>query len=612
MKIKTIALIATLSAFSAQAEERQLFWGDTHLHTSNSFDVYAFGTPNATLDTAYNFAKGLPVINTSTDTIWKLNTPLDFLVVADHAEILGSVGAAFDDNSAIAKTRFGQIIRELAPNQSDEELLGVYKLISDVGTGLPNKYNLTGKDAYVDLHGGDKRKAAWQKNIDAADKHNSPGKFTAFIGWEWTSQPGGGNLHRVVFTPGDARSAGNYLPFSLLESMNPEDLWTWLDKTSTAFGTDFIAIPHNSNVSNGAMFPLITQTGEALTTDYANRRMRWEKVVEVTQIKGDSETHPILSPTDEFADFETFEFLLRSDGKMANITEADYARSALKRGLEVEKQIGANPYKFGMIGSTDAHAAISGVEEDNFSGKNKLDAKPENRARPTGLGGSIGWDMSAAGYVAAWADENTRQSLFEAFKRREVYASTGPRIALRFFGGFDFSKRDAKPEKLATAGYKKGVSMGGELIQDRKRRTPSFLIQATKDPRGGNIDRIQVIKGWLDVNGKAQEKVFNVAASDGREIKNNQLVAVGNTVDVSTGRYTNSIGDTELATRWEDPEFNPEQSAFYYVRVLQIPTPRYSLFDAIALGIDPEKTGKPLTIQERAYSSPIWYTPQLR
>lgn len=607
--ISACVTLSLLSTSYLQAGERQLLWGDTHLHTSISGDVYAFGTTNASLDDAYNFAKGKPVMNSTTGTWMRLTQPLDFLVVSDHAELMGSVGSVFSGFAALANTETGRKMLEGVPNKTDEEFIKLYGGLVNGLMGWENNYGLTAKEVYVDLHAGKAREATWKNYANTADNHNNPGEFTSFIGWEWSSQPNGYNLHRVVFSPSDAATAASYLPFSMLESNDPEDLWAWLDKTAQEFDTDFVAIPHNPNLSNGLMFPMVTQKGDEITADYAQRRMRWERVVEVTQIKGDSEAHPLLSPTDEFADYETFEFLLRPDGKMANVTAADYARSGLKRGLELQAKTGSNPYKFGMIGSTDAHASLAAVEEDNFVGKSKHDAFPERRKFPTGLGSSKGWDMGAAGYVGVWADENTRQSIFEAFKRREVYATTGPRISLRFFGGYDFSRRDAKPERLAKAGYDKGVTMGSDLLPHKKDKAPVFLIQAVKDPNEANLDRIQVVKGWVDADGKSHEKVFNVAASDKRKIKDNQLEPVGNTVDLATGRYTNSIGATDLSVRWSDPEFNPAQAAFYYVRVLQIPTPRYSLLDAIALGIDVKETGHPSTIQERAYSSPIWFTP---
>ncbi|MEH6584028.1 MAG: DUF3604 domain-containing protein [Halioglobus sp.] len=609
-KLSTITAALILSTANlVSASDTQLYWGDTHLHTSNSFDVFLYGTKGATLDIAYRFAKGLPVVSPTTNTTRQLSTPLDFVVIADHALMMGTLSRLFADDPLLSETKSGKGLREVGGKQSAQELLDVKSLIYGLSRNLGNKFGLTSEDVYKDLHGGIKRRSTWDEHIATADQYNEPGVFTAMIGWEWTSTTGGANLHRVVFTPQDATIAGKFLPYSALESDDPEDLWAWLGETSEKTGADFLAIPHNSNVSIGRMFPLVTESGKRISEDYAKQRMKWERVVEVTQIRGDSEAHPLLAPTDEFADYEIFPFVLASDGRIPEPTKADYVRTGLKRGLELEAQLGSNPYKTGMIGSTDSHTGMSAVEENNFAGKAQHDSFVRERSELTGIGASKGWDMGAAGYAGVWATENTRQGIFDAFQRKEVYATTRPRIRLRFFGGFDFKKSEVKARDLAKIGYHKGVAMGGDLSTAPKNKAPTFLIQASKDPNEGNLDRIQIIKGWVDKDGQAEEKIFNVAASDKRKIRDNALEPVGNTVNIKTGAYTNSIGESQLSTLWSDPEFDPDQSAFYYARVLQIPTPRYSLLDAIALGIDPKLTGKDLTIQERAYSSPIWYTP---
>ena len=589
----------------------KVLWGDTHLHTSNSFDVYLFGTPNSTPDTAYRFAKGLPVVNPTTGTRWQLREPLDFLVIADHAEALGSVVRIFEGDKELTQTKTGKAILKLAPDQSEEQLLEIYSAFNYAGSGKANKLGVTGKELYVDIHAGDKRKGAWERYIDAAESHNEPGKFTALIGFEWSSTTGGANLHRVVFQAEDGEVAKQYIPFSSLDSDDPEDLWKWLDVTSQKTGATFVAMAHNSNVSMGRMFPLVRNNGKPVDADYAKTRAKWEPVFEVTQIKGDSEANPALSPNDDFADHETFDFALTPDGTRPKPTIADYARTGLMRGLELEKQLGANPYKVGLIGSTDAHTGISAVEEDNFAGKGQHDSKPELRTHPTGIGSSMGWDMAAAGYVGVWAKENTRQEITAAFKRKEVYATTGPRITLRLFAGYDFDSTDAEAKDLASVGYMRGVPMGSDLKQSKNGKAPTFLIAAMKDPASGNLDRIQIIKGFLNANGEAEERIYDVAVSDDRKIDKNgrSKTPVGNTVDLKTGKYTNTIGDAQLVSIWTDPNFDPNTRAFYYVRVLEIPTPRYSLLDAVALGIDWKETNRPATIQERAYSSPIWYTP---
>ena len=450
--------------------------------------------------------------------------------------------------------------------------------------------------------------------VKITERHNSPGEFTAFIGWEWTSTPGGKNLHRVVFMPEDGEVASKFIPYSAFDSDKPEHLWAWLEETSERTGATFTAIPHNSNISGGLMFNDVDSEGRPITAQYARTRMKWEQVVEVTQIKGDSETDPILSPNDEFAAFEPFSHAIDAealaDGSKAAIGPGDFVRSGLLRGLELEAEVGVNPYKFGMIGSTDSHTGMASAEEDSFHGKTAFDSTPANRF-DTFLGiKGFGADMSAAGLAGVWAESNERDSLFDAFRRKEVYASTGPRIRVRLFGGWGFDAKDAGKKDLVQIGYTNGVPMGGDLTQAPEGKAPRFLVYAIKDPVGANLDRIQMVKGWLDDEGEPQEKVSNIAWSDQRTLDDDgSLRPVGNTVDLETGAYKNSIGDAQLSAVWEDPDFDPKQRAVYYLRVLQIPTPRHTLYDAIALSMDPEKTGHPSTIQERAYSSPIWYTP---
>ena len=609
MKRCVLVALAVLAftpfAFADEDFPTQVFFGDTHLHTSASFDVYLFGTPNATPDTAYRFAKGLPVVNPTTGTRWQLREPLDFLVIADHAETLGSVVRVFEGDEELTQTKTGKAMLKLAPDQSEEQLQAIYDAFNYAASNMENELGITGEELLLDLHAGEKRNSAWSRQIEAAERYNEPGKFTALIGFEWSSNTDGGNLHRVVFQAEDGNVANQYVPFSYLESDDPEDLWKWLDMTSKKVGATFVAIPHNPNISIGQMFPLKRNNGKPVDADYATTRAQWEPLVEATQIKGDSETHPALSPNDEFADYETYDFALTPDGARPKPTIADYVRTGLMRGLELEEKLGVNPYKVGMIGSTDAHTGISAAEENNFAGKGQHDSKPELRNHPTGLGSSKGWDMAAAGYVGVWAMQNTRKSLVDAFKRKEVYATTGPRIKVRFFGGYDFTSSDAHASDLAAIGYGKGIPMGGDLMA-MDNRAPTFLVAALRDPNGANLDRVQIVKGWLGTEGKALEKVYDVALSDGR-IDGSK--AVGNTVDLATGKYTNTIGDAQLAVVWTDPDFEISQRAFYYVRVLEIPTPRYSLLDSIALGIDWKDTNHPATIQERAYSSPIWYTP---
>lgn len=597
--------IEPVPEITAEIPTRPL-WGDTHLHTSYSFDVYLFGTVNATPDSSYRFAKGEPVISPTTGEKWQLDRPLDFLVVSDHAELMGNVARVFNGDPVVADTKAGRALKAEGGDGISDKLLEAYHWLVNVGAGVKKDtvHGVTALDIYSDLHGGTKRNAVWKDITETADRHNQPGKFTTFIGWEWSSHPNGANLHRIVFTPENAETAQKFAPFSQLESDRPEDLWNWLDKTKRETGADFIAMPHNSNVSGGRMFKLEDSDNNPITADYAKRRMTWERVVEMTQIKGDSETHPNLSPTDEFADFETWNFLMIPSGPRPEPVAAEYVRSALKRGLEIKQKTGVNPYQFGMIGSTDSHTGLSTSSERQFAGKGQKDSRPELRGNKTGLGSSRGWDMGAAGLVAVWAVDNTRKDIFNAFKRREVYATTGTRISLRFFAGEGLNESDLAPANYPQSAYRKAVPMGGELDGFKP---PKFLVHALKDPDGGNLDRIQIIKGWIDRNGDAQEKIFDVKWAGNRKIgANGKLPAIGNTVDLKTGKYTNDIGVPELKAIWSDPEYNPAQSAFYYVRVLEIPTPRYSLLDSIMLGIDWQETGRPATIQERAYSSPIW------
>ena len=602
----------------------QVFWGDTHLHTSYSPDAYLMQNRSADPDTAYRYAKGYPVVHPYHKARIQIHTPLDFLVVSDHGEFMGVLPKLLQGDPLVADTKTGKRYRKLAAQGKEIEVFA--DLIAQVNGVIPPR---------PDLNNEAVNRTVWDEIMEAADRHNEPGKFTAFMGWEWSSTPQGANLHRVVVMRGGKKNGEHFLPYTAFDSSDPEDLWTWLEETSKRASTDFLAIPHNSNISKGLMFSLADSDGKAVTPEYAQLRMRWEPVVEVTQIKGDSETHPTLSPNDEFADYETYDHLISvegtkektmfSDAFLGALSEADrkfieenmervgkngdYARTALLRGLVIEDRIGANPYKFAMIGSTDSHTAMSSAEENNFHGKMAIDSTPGTKKEEI-IPGTPGWDMGAAGMAAVWATENTREALFDAMRRKEVYASTGPRIELRFFGGYDFAAGDAGAGDVAGAGYTKGVPMGADLAKAPEGKAPTFLVRAVRDPKSANLDRIQIVKGWLGDDALPQEKVYDVALSDGRTLgADGKAPPVGNTVDIRTGNWTNEIGDPELAAVWSDPDFDAGKRAFYYVRVLEIPTPRSTLFDAIALGIDVKETGNPATIQERAYSSPIWYTP---
>ncbi len=464
----------------------------------------------------------------------------------------------------------------------------------------------------------DAARSIWADFVNKAEGYNEPGRFTAMTGFEWSSTPGGNNLHRcIIFADGDDKTSQT-LPFSLFDGGDPEDLWKYLAIYEKKTGGQAIAIPHNGNVSNGLMFAEVDFRGEKMSRAYAESRMRWEPLIEATQIKGDEETHPLLSPEDEFADFETWDVgnLSGTAPKKDEMLQYEYARSALKLGLKLGADLGANPYKFGMIGASDTHTALSTTREENYFGKYmKTEPSPDrhnNEVIPSNdpTLRIMTSQESAAGLSAVWARENTRGEIFDAMKRKEVYATTGTRIRVRVFAGWDFEPTDLKQPDLVAIGYSRGVPMGGNLTNAPSGKAPTFMILALRDPDGANLDRVQIIKGWLDKKGETHERIYDIAVSDGRKIGSNgrALNPVGNTVDVAKAAYTNSIGDAMLTGYWADPGFDPKEHAFYYVRVLEIPTPRWTTYDAAFFGIDrPDIV--PATIQDRAYTSPIWYTP---
>ena len=586
---------------------RPLF-GDTHLHTSQSFDAIPFGTLIGP-EEAYRFARGEEVTS-STGVAAKLSRPLDFLVVADHAESMGVLGEIKSGNPSLMDNERIKNWHDLLLKGGVDAMEVYYDFVAAVGgKGTPLPPELTNREM---------KSAAWKRNVDYAEAYNDPGRFTALIGYEWSSNAGGNNLHRVVIYRGGAELTRDTLPFSSLTSSNPEDLWQALITYEKNSGGQVLAIPHNGNLSNGTMFPLINPvSGAAITKEYAQIRNRLEPIHEVTQIKGDAETHPVLSPNDEFADYETWDKgnLDLSVDKTDDMLPYEYGRSALKLGLEVEEKLGVNPFKIGFIGSTDAHTGLAAVEEENFFGK--LPHVEPNSHRATGIVAKfgdkayMGAEMTASGYAAVWATENTREAIWDAMMRREVYATTGPRMTVRFFGGWDFNPQEGNIRHIATTGYARGVPMGGDLTAAPQGKAPTFLVSALKDVIGANIDRIQIVKGWLDEDGKSQERVYDVAVSDGRKINHNGRcdTPVGSTVNIENATWVNSIGESELSTVWIDPDFDPSTRAFYYVRVLEIPTPRWSTYDAARYGITLIE-GTPLTTQERAYTSPIWYTPK--
>ena len=597
----------------AQAE-KQLLWGDTHLHTYYSPDAYLNKNQSIGPNEAYRFAKGLPVTHPSTQEKVQLNAPLDFLVIADHAESMGVIKASVEkkiprDNLSLTEKITAYFTEKLFGylNNNPKGLQLLFKYATDDTTDVVEAAKT--KAGFTIPNGEVIEQSTWQSITDAADEHYEPGIFTSLIGWEWTSIPAGANLHRVVFTNSDAKVAQSYQPFSSALSNYPEDLWQWLEEASQMTGADFIAIPHNSNISRGFMFPSEKRLRDtAIDIDWVAQRAKWETVVEITQVKGDSETDPSLSPNDNFAEFEEFPHYLKQDVADYTPEKGDFIRPALLTGLKLEKQHGKNPYAFGLIGSTDSHTGLATADESNFWGKMASDSALADKQKSVSGIEKFGWAMSASGLAAVWAEDNNRSAIFNAFKRKEVYATTGSRIQVRVFAGKDYLPGDGSRLTMAQAAQL-GVPMGGELSQLSS--APRFIIYAMKDPRGAHLERVQIIKGWLTSDGRTQEKIYNVAWSGDRKLSDQgELEAVPNTVDLNTGEYTNEFGASALATVWQDPDFNQQQRAFYYVRVLEIPTPRHSTRDAIQLNQAVKTTLQTATLQERAYTSPIWYRPE--
>jgi hypothetical protein len=586
------------------------FFGDTHLHTSFSFDAGAFGARLTPRD-AYRFARG-EQITASSGQPAKLSRPLDFLVVADHSDNMGFFPDLFAGTPNVLADPTGRKWYDMLRSGKGAE--AAMEII------LSFSHNTFPKDL-IYFPGTRQYRSAWQETIAAAEHYNEPGRFTAFIGYEWTSNTGGNNLHRNVIFRDNADKASQVEPFTVLApygSDNPADLWKWMDAYEKKTGGSVLAISHNGNLSNGLMFPVVEAFGKKINREYVETRAKWERLYEATQTKGDSETHPYLSPNDEFANFERWDKgnLDGSVAKKKEMLEFEYARSAFKNGLKLEQTLGVNPYKFGLVGSSDAHTGLAAMEEDNFFGKTTpQEPSPHRMMKPFFENAQSGvqvmdWEVSASGYAAVWAKENTRASLWDAMQRKETYATTGPRMIVRFFGGWDFDAKDADNRLPAQIGYMKGVPMGGDLAQASQGKMPTFLVAALKDPLGANLDRYQIVKGWLDKNGDPQEKVYDVAWSGNRkpDPKTGKVPSIGGTVDIENAAWTNTIGAPELIAVWKDPDFDAGQCAFYYGRVIEIPTPRWTAYDAKRFGVKP-LPGTTITVTERAYTSPIWYTP---
>jgi hypothetical protein len=591
------------SPYAGRDFPTKVFWGDTHLHTAVSVDA---GTMNRVgQEDAYRFARG-EEITTTGGLRARLSRPLDFLVVSDHAEMYGLMPRLLrGDQEILSQPKGKEWYSELQSGNRDR----IFAVAMDIVGSLSKKEPPLRADKIV--------RDSWREYAALADRYNEPGRFTALIGYEYTTR-GGFNLHRNVIFRGDASVANQTLPFSQYDSQNPEDLWRNLAAFEKRSGAEVLAIPHNGNLSNGRMFSVETNDGKPLTREIAELRARMEPLVEVTQIKGDGEAHPMLSPNDEFADYETWDKsnLNGTEAKKPEMLKYEYAREALKIGLKLKSTLGVNPFKFGMIGSTDSHTSMATASEENFFGKHSgVEPEPSRWKHvvieaPTPEFTVMGWQQAASGYAGVWATENTREAIFDAMKRKETYATTGSRITVRFFGGWQFNEADTQTRLPARAGYAKGVPMGGDLSAAPEGKAPTFLVAAAKDPYGGNLDRIQIVKGWLDASGETQEKVYDVIWSGDRKPgPDGKLPPVGNTVDVKTATWSNSIGSPELIGLWQDPDFDPKLSAFYYARVIEIPTPRWTAYEALRFEIKmPEEV--PMATQERAYTSPIWYTPK--
>jgi hypothetical protein len=590
------------SPYAGRDFPNQVFFGDTHLHTAVSGDA---GTMNRVgQEDAFRFARGEEVTTTH-GLRARLSRPLDFLVLTDHAEMYGLMPQLLAGDPDILATENGKRWYDMLMTGDPDT---IFEAAMEIVVSLSKK------DPPINNPVATRK--AWEAYTVLADKYNQPGHFTALIGYEWTAI-GGNNLHRNVVFRGDSEVALKTNPFSQFDSQNPEDLWRALEKFSGDTGAQVLAIPHNGNLSNGRMFSVKNFDGSPLTKELAELRARMEPIIEATQIKGDSEAHPFLSPDDEFADYETWDAanLNGSEIKEESMLQYEYTREALKTGLKLKKSIGVNPYRFGILGGSDSHTSLAAVEEENFFGKHSgVEPEPqrwEHMVISSPLDPDLailGWQQAAAGYAGVWATENTREAIFDAMRRKEVYATTGPRMTVRFFGGWSFTANDIQNRVPAYTGYEKGVPMGGELGK-AEAKAPSFLVAAAKDPYSGNLDRIQIVKGWMDKKGDTHEKVYDVVWSDERKPgRDGKLPPVGNTVNIAKATWANSIGEPELITVWQDPGFDKDESAFYYARVIEIPTPRWTAYEAKRFGVQMDDK-VPMTTQERAYTSPIWYQP---
>ncbi len=592
------------SPYADKAYPDHVLFGDTHVHTTLSPDAGLLGT-TLSVDDAYRFARGETVVSNTGQRV-QLIRPLDFLVIADHAEYVGLAPMIRDADPLLLASEYGRYLYERFTAGPEGAMEAFGAILTDSATGNPR------------FDAAEATRSFWGSYTQTADGYDDPGRFSAMIGFEWSSGPQGNNLHRVVVFRDAADKTNQVLPYTTFDSDDPEDLWRYLANYEDKTGGNVLAIPHNGNLSNGIMFAETDRSGNRLTRAYAESRIRWEPIIEVIQAKGDGEAHPLLSTEDEFADYETWDVanLDGSSAKEDRMLQYEYARSALKLGLKLGAELGVNPYQFGLSAATDSHTGLATTREENYFGKY---AKTEPKATRHNYEVIPASDPSlrimtsqevAGGLTAVWARENTRAAIFDAMERKEVYATTGTRMRVRVFGGWDFEADDVWALDFVYRGYGRGVPMGGKLMGAPSGGSPRFMVRALRDPDGANLDRVQIIKGWLDANGDTHERIYDVAVTGDRQVgaDGRARQPVGNTVDIATATYKNTIGQATLTAHWEDPDFDPNEHAFYYVRVLEIPTPRWTTYDAAYFGIQPPDT-VPATIQDRAYASPIWYSP---
>ena len=575
---------------------RNAYFGAVHVHTGNSFDAYTNGTRTTPQD-AYDWAQGKEITNSGFGGKIQIQTPLDFYMVSDHAEYMGAMGQMSNPDSALAKSELG---KGIASPDGNVRMQTFAKILRDMGTGKSDPLLSDPALAHT----------VWSDMVKTADANYHPGKFTTFAGFEWTSNPDKRNLHRVVVFRDTQHVPERVL--SALDSEDPENLWKWMDAQRTN-GATLLAIPHNANASDGRMFELVKFDGKPIDAAYNKTRAANEPLYEISQIKGTSETHPSLSPNDEFANFEQWDYTLSADAERPTHRKGSFARQALLDGLSQDAKGNGNPFKYGFIGDSDTHNAAASHEEYNYTGKFAFENDPKDRlegmkGQPAGQVRQL-QEFSSGGLAGVWAEENTREAIYDAMLRKETFGTSGPMIKVRFYGGWDFSAADLKSADFVKTGYARGVPMGGNL-KPAAGKAPSFMVKALKDPKSGNLDRVQIIKGWLDAKGAQHEKIYDLAWSGDRkpDAKTGKLPPVGDTVDAAKGDYTNTIGATDLEAAWTDADFDPALRAFYYARVIEVPTPRWSTRDAARLGM-PVPKGLPVSIQERAWTSPIWYTP---